>query len=85
MASVGGPLLYFSKVMFIPLLTLNCLSQGCKDGLIDWAKTHTGILIGVGIGIGCLQVSLHTFELLAFCKRILSGPLFTKLMCLSLQ
>lgn len=30
--------------------------QGCKDGLLNWAKSHSAILIGIGIGIACLQI-----------------------------
>lgn len=31
-------------------------TKGCKDSLINWANKHTGILIGVAIGIGSLQL-----------------------------
>ncbi|XP_052800131.1 tetraspanin-1-like [Mya arenaria] len=30
--------------------------KGCKEGLIDWAKMHTAILIGVAMGIGAIQI-----------------------------
>ena len=31
--------------------------QGCIEAIKDWAKEKTAILIGVGIGIACLEVS----------------------------
>lgn len=43
--------------------------KGCKEGLLDWAKEHTAILIGVGIGIACLQIFGIVFAL-CLCRQV---------------
>lgn len=43
--------------------------KGCKDGLMDWAKQHTAILIGVGIGIACLQI-FGVVAALCLCRQL---------------
>ncbi|KAL3842486.1 hypothetical protein ACJMK2_020492 [Sinanodonta woodiana] len=37
-------------------MTNNYYKKGCKDGLKDWASLHSDIIIGVGIGIACLEI-----------------------------
>ncbi|XP_060573901.1 CD82 antigen-like [Ruditapes philippinarum] len=44
-------------------------NKGCKDGLLDWAKSHTAILIGVGIGVACLQIFGIVFAL-CLCRQV---------------
>lgn len=34
------------------------LLQGCKKALEDWVKANAIIVIGVGIGIACLEVTI---------------------------
>ncbi|KAL4225545.1 hypothetical protein ACF0H5_016233 [Mactra antiquata] len=43
--------------------------KGCKDGLLDWGKEHTTILIGVGIGIACLEIFGIVFAI-CLCRQV---------------
>lgn len=43
--------------------------DGCKGELLDWAKSHTAILIGVGIGIACIQIFGMVFAII-LCRQI---------------
>ncbi|WAR01165.1 CD82-like protein [Mya arenaria] len=40
--------------------------KGCKEGLIDWAKMHTAILIGVAMGIGAIQLYVKVFQFVVY-------------------
>lgn len=44
-------------------------TQGCKQGLLDWAKKHSAVLIGVGIGIACLQI-FGVVAALCLCRQL---------------
>ncbi|XP_053384688.1 tetraspanin-18-like [Mercenaria mercenaria] len=43
--------------------------KGCKEGLLDWAKEHTAILIGVGFGVACLQIFGVVFAI-CLCRQV---------------
>lgn len=44
-------------------------NEGCKEALLDWAKGKTAILIGVGIGIACIQIFGIVFAII-LCREI---------------
>lgn len=44
-------------------------TEGCKNELLDWAKSHTAILIGVGIGIACIQIFGMVFAFI-LCRQV---------------
>lgn len=44
-------------------------TEGCKEELLDWAKGKTAILIGVGIGIACIQIFGIVFAII-LCRQV---------------